>query len=65
MTSYIEKIKEVSKRLLKECKVDMVIGFRQGTVPMMNEPYFARAVADIENIFWDSNFGIYLANYLT
>ena len=65
MTSYIEKIKEVSARLLKDCKVDVVIGFRRGTVPMMNEPYFARTEQDIQNLVWDSNCGINLANYLT
>ncbi|MGD8292812.1 MAG: 4Fe-4S ferredoxin, partial [Desulfobacterales bacterium] len=65
MTSYIEKIKEVSARLLKEGKVDMVIGFRQGTVPMMNEPFVARTQQDVQNLVWDSNCGINLTNYLT
>jgi len=65
MTSYIEKIKEVSERLLKECKVDVVIGFRQGTLPMMNEPFFAKTPEDVQNLVWDSNCGINLANYLT
>ena len=65
MTGYIDKIKEVSARLLKECKVDMVIGFRKGTLPMMNEPYFAKTQEDVQNLVWDSNCGINLANYLT
>jgi formate dehydrogenase subunit beta len=65
MTSYIEKIREVSTRLLKEGNVDMVIGFRQGTVPMMNEPFIARTQQDIQNLVWDSNCGINLTNYLT
>ena len=65
MTSYTEKIREVSERLLRECKVDMVIGFRQGTLPMMNEPYFAKTPEDLQNLIWDSNCGINLANYLT
>lgn len=65
MTSYIEKIREISERLLKECKVDLIIGFRQGTLPMMNEPYFAKTPEDIQNLVWDSNCGINLANYLT
>ena len=43
MLSYIDKIKEISARLLKECQVEMVIGFRKGTVPMMNEPHFAKS----------------------
>jgi len=65
MTSYIQKIKEVSAGLLKECKVDAVLGFRKGTIPLMNEPYFARTSEDIQNLVWDSNCGINLANYLT
>jgi ferredoxin len=65
MTSYTEKIREVSERLLKECKVEMVIGFRKGTLPMMNEPYFAKTPEDVQNLVWDSNCGINLANYLT
>jgi len=65
MLSYIDKIKEISRRLLKEAKVDMVIGFRKGTVVMMNEPCFVKAVEDIENLVWDSSCGINLANYLT
>jgi len=65
MTSYIEKIREISARLLQECKVDVVIGFRQGTLPMMNEPYFAKTPEDLQNLVWDSNCGINLANYLT
>jgi ferredoxin len=65
MLKYIDKIIEVSARLLKECKVEMVIGFRKGTVPMMNEPYFAKTPEDVQNLTWDSNCGINLANYLT
>ena len=65
MTSYTEKIREISAELLKECKVEVVIGFRKGTLPMMNEPYFARTPEDVQNLVWDSNCGINLANYLT
>jgi formate dehydrogenase subunit beta len=65
MLSYIDKIKEISRRLLKEAKVNMVIGFRKGTVVMMNEPCFVKAAEDIDNLVWDSNCGINLANYLT
>jgi len=65
MLSYIDKIKEISRRLLKEAKVDMVIGFRKGTVVMMNEPCFVKTAEDVDNLVWDSNCGINLANYLT
>jgi formate dehydrogenase subunit beta len=65
MLSCIDKIKEISRRLLKEAKVDMVIGFRKGTVVMMNEPCFVKTEDDVDNLVWDSNCGINLANYLT
>ena len=65
MLTYIDKIKEISRRLLKEAEVDLVIGFRNGTVPMMNEPCFVKKVEDVDNLVWDSNCGINLANYLT
>jgi formate dehydrogenase subunit beta len=65
MLSYIDKIKEISIRLLKECQVEMVIGFRKGTVPMMNEPHFAKSPEAVEDFVWDSNCGINLCNYLT
>lgn len=65
MLGYTEKIKAIAGRLLKECAVDMVIGFRKGTLPMMNEPCFATTPEAVESLVWDSNCGINLANYLT
>ena len=65
MLSYIDKIKEISKRLLQEGQVELVIGFRKGTVPMMNEPFFAKTPEAVKHFVWDSNCGINLCNYLT
>jgi formate dehydrogenase subunit beta len=65
MLGYTEKIREIARRLLKECKVEMVIGFAQGSMPMMNEPCFIRSADDADQLVWDSNCGINLANYLT
>jgi len=65
MIKYSDSIREISERLLKECRVDMVIGFRRGTVPMMNEPCFAKTPEEVQAFVWDSNCGINLANYLT
>jgi len=65
MSAYIEKIKEISLRLLKESTVDMIIGFRKGTIPMMNEPCLVKTPEDVNHLVWDSNCGINLANYLT
>ena len=65
MSEYNDKIKEISARLLTECQVDMVIGFRKGSMPMMNEPCFIANAEDTAQLVWDSNCGINLANYLT
>ena len=65
MLEYNDRIKEIAGRLLKDCTVEMVIGFRKGTVPMMNEPFYAKTPEDVETLVWDSNCGINLANYLT
>ena len=65
MSTYTEKIRAIAQRLLKECRVDMVIGFRQGTMPMMNEPCIVRKPEEVDRLVWDSNCGINLANYLT
>jgi len=65
MLEYNDKIREISARLLKECRVEMVIGFRKGSMPMMNEPCFITKADDAGQLVWDSNCGINLANYLT
>ncbi|MFO7932015.1 MAG: 4Fe-4S dicluster domain-containing protein [Desulfosalsimonas sp.] len=65
MESYIDKIKEISKRLLEEGKVDMVVGYRRGSVPTMHQPFFARSKAEVDELVWDSNCGLNLANYIT
>ena len=62
MSTYTEKIREIAQRLLKECQVEMVIGFRKGTMPMMNEPCMVRKAEDVGDLVWDSNCGINLAN---
>ena len=65
MLSYTEKIREIAGRLLQSGAVDMIIGFRQGTVPMMNEPHFVKTPVQVQSLVWDSHCGINLANYLT
>ena len=65
MLEYIDTIRKIAERILKEGTVDMVIGFRRGTVPMMNEPCAVANPEEVKNLVWDSNCGINLANYLT
>jgi formate dehydrogenase (coenzyme F420) beta subunit len=64
MVEYTKKIQEIAKRLLSENKVEAVIGYRQGSVPMMNEPILVRDPESVDRLYWDSFCGVNLANYL-
>jgi formate dehydrogenase (coenzyme F420) beta subunit len=64
MVEYTKKIREIAKRLLTEKKVDAVIGYRQGSIPMMNEPILVRDPEKVDDLYWDSFCGVNLANYL-
>jgi coenzyme F420-reducing hydrogenase beta subunit len=62
---YTKKIRETARRLLKEGLVDAVLGFRQGTVPMMCQPVLITTPEDVDTLHWDSFCGVNLANYLS
>lgn len=65
MFAYTKKIQQIAQKLLTDCQVDMVIGFRKGSQPMMNEPCMVRKVEEVGKLTWDSHCGINLTNYLT
>jgi ferredoxin len=65
MLAYTKKIRQIAKELLDDCRVDMIIGFRRGSQPMMNEPCMVRNADDVGQLIWDSHCGINLTNYLT
>ncbi len=65
MLGYIGKIKEISKGLLKEEKVDLIIGFRKGSDPLRSEPCMVNRLDKIDDLVWDSSCGMNLVNYLT
>jgi formate dehydrogenase (coenzyme F420) beta subunit len=64
MVEYTKKIQEIAKELLTENKVDAVIGYRRGSVPMMNEPILVRDPESVDQLYWDSFCGVNLANYV-
>lgn len=65
MLEYTEKIREVAGKLLEEGTVDVFIGYKKGSVPMMNEPVLIRSPEQVDVLYWDSNCGLNLCNYLT
>ncbi|MFC1884256.1 4Fe-4S dicluster domain-containing protein [Thermodesulfobacteriota bacterium] len=65
MLEYTEKIKEIADKLFKDGKVDVFIGYKKGSVPMMNEPVIVSGPDKVDDLYWDSNCGLNLCNYLT
>lgn len=65
MLEYVEKIKETARRLFEEGKVDVFIGYKKGPVPMMNQPVLISNADQADLLYWDSNCGLNLCNYLT
>ncbi len=65
MLGYIDKIKEISKGLLKDEKAEIIIGFRQGSDPLKNEPCMVKNPEDVDTLVWDSKCSMNLVNYLT
>ncbi len=65
MIAYTEKIREIAGKLLKDGTVDVFIGYKKGSVPLMNEPVLIRDAAHVDTLYWDSNCGLNLCNYLT
>lgn len=52
MEAIAVQIRAVAKKLLAEKKVDVVIGFAKGTIPMRDYPYFAYTPEEAENLTW-------------
>ncbi|MGQ9533324.1 MAG: 4Fe-4S ferredoxin [Desulfotomaculales bacterium] len=59
-----EKIREIAAGLLRDGKVDVVIGYGPGTLPLRSTPLFARTVEEAERLIWDATCGNNLAVYL-
>ncbi|UCG67714.1 MAG: Coenzyme F420 hydrogenase/dehydrogenase, beta subunit C-terminal domain [Deltaproteobacteria bacterium] len=64
MMGYTDKIREIAKKILTDKTVDLIIGFKRGTLPMMTEPVIIRDAEKTEQLHWDSFCNMNLANYL-
>ncbi len=65
MIEYAVAIRETARKLLQDGKIDVFIGYKKGSVPMANEPGLISEADQAENLYWDSNCGMNLCNYLT
>jgi len=57
-------IQNAAKKLLAENKVDVVIGFENGSQPLRSTPVFIRKPEDAEKLTWNYTCENNLANYL-
>ncbi len=64
MSSIQEVIRKTAADLLKEGKVDLVIGFAEGSLPMRATPLFVTKPEDAEKLVWNSYCTNNLAVYL-
>lgn len=64
MESLKEKMMHTALLLLTQRKVDVVLGFQRGTIPLMSHPILIRHPEKADQLHWDSFCSINLANYL-
>jgi len=64
----IEKeIRKIADKLLKDKKVNLIIGFEKGTLPLRARPSFVRRPEEVEKLIWNSfcenNLAVYVPFY--
>ncbi len=59
-----ERIREEAKELLARKKVDPVIGFEEGDLPLRASPVFIHHETQLERLIWNSFCENNLAKYL-
>src|ERR1035437_5820437 len=64
MSDKTTQIRETAKKLLDEGKVELVIGFEEGTIPTRSSPCFVRKAADADKLVWTATCENNLAKYL-
>jgi formate dehydrogenase subunit beta len=56
--------REVAGNLLKEGKVDLILGYKEGTLPLHTTPCFISHENDINKLVWNYSCDLNLAKYL-
>ncbi len=64
MTERIESIRKAAKEMLEEGKVDLIIGYEEGSTPLTSSPCIITKADDVGKLIWDPTCGINLARYL-
>jgi ferredoxin len=64
MSEIEKKLRATARRLLQESKVNVVIGYETGTLPLAARPCFIRRAEDCDRLVWNSSCKANLAGYL-
>jgi ferredoxin len=64
MPETVREIREACRKLLKEGQADVIIGFEQGSLPLVSRPCFVRKEQDVERLVWNGFCPTNLARYL-
>jgi len=59
-----KNMREVARSLLNDKKVDVIVGYARGTVPLSSSPIFIRNVEEVDNLIWDNLCYVNLARYI-
>jgi len=64
MQQLTDEIRAIARKLLREKKVEVVIGFERGSMPLRRRPCFVRKEEDADRLVWDGWCENTLAAYL-
>ncbi|AFQ44162.1 4Fe-4S dicluster domain-containing protein [Desulfosporosinus meridiei] len=64
MNNIINDIRDKARQLLAEGKVDVVIGYEKGSLPLKATPFFAHSPAEVDSLIWDETCENNLATYV-
>jgi coenzyme F420-reducing hydrogenase beta subunit len=57
-------IRDIARKLLEEKRVDLVIGFEKGSIPLRSTPCFVRSTSEADRLIWNATCENNLAKYL-
>ena len=61
----IEKnMRDIAANLLNEKKVDLIIGYKKGTLPLITQPIIIEKAEDVDKLVWNNFCHVNLAKYL-
>lgn len=64
MENLTKLVQDAARKLLEEKKVDLIVGFEKGSLPLRSTPCFVRKAEDAGKLTWDSSCENNLANFV-